>query len=85
VRSYAGSGSQSGDSAEDILCVFNFSQNPVAVKIRAEQFAGSALYDLFGGGEFPSFDPDGVVTLTLGTQNFYWLHIGTPGYVGSRP
>lgn len=84
VRSYAGSSTQFGDSPEDVLCVFNFSQNPVAVKIRAEQFAGSPLFDLFGGAEFPSFDEDGTVSLTLATQNFYWLHIGTPSYPISR-
>ncbi len=85
VRSYAGVGTQFGDSPEDVLCVFSFAHNPVAVSIRAEQFAGSALYDLFGGGEFPAFDDKGEVTLTLGTQSFYWLHVGSPGYAGGRP
>ncbi|MEK6344494.1 MAG: hypothetical protein V4737_11750, partial [Curtobacterium sp.] len=33
-------------------------------------------YDLFGGSVFPSFDEHGSVTLTLGTQSFYWLHVG---------
>jgi maltose alpha-D-glucosyltransferase / alpha-amylase len=84
VRSYAGSGTQFGDSAEDVLCVFSFAHNPVSVKIHAEQFAGSALYDLFGGGEFPPFGEDGYLTLTLGTQNFYWLHVGTPSNAGGR-
>jgi maltose alpha-D-glucosyltransferase/alpha-amylase len=85
VRSYSGSGTQFGDSAEDVLCVFSFAHNPIAVTIRAEQFAGSTLYDLFGGGEFPAFTEKGEITLTLGTQSFYWLHVGSPGPVGGRP
>jgi maltose alpha-D-glucosyltransferase/alpha-amylase len=88
VRSYPGSGTQFGDSAEDVLCVFSFSHNPVSVTIQADEFAGSALFDLFGGAEFPTINEDGSVTLTLATQSFYWLHIGTPGFtpghVGGR-
>ncbi|MEO7123961.1 MAG: maltose alpha-D-glucosyltransferase [Lacisediminihabitans sp.] len=84
VRSYAGSGTQFGDSSEDVLCVFSFAHNPVSATIKAEQFAGSALFDLFGGSEFPTFDDNGSLTLTLGTQSFYWLHIGTPGFAGGR-
>jgi maltose alpha-D-glucosyltransferase / alpha-amylase len=84
VWPYAGSQLPFGDAPEDVLCVFNFAQNPIAVTIRAEQFAGARLYDLFGGGEFPSFDADGAVTLTLGTQSFYWLHVGSTGIAGGR-
>jgi len=75
LREYEGSGSQFGDAAERILCVFSFSHNPVAVKIAVGE-PGSALYDLFGGGEFPTIGDDGTVTLTLATQSFYWLHVG---------
>ena len=75
VREYEGSGQQFGDAPERILCVFSFSHNPVAVKIAVGE-PGSALYDLFGGGEFPTIGDDGTVTLTLATQSFYWLHVG---------
>jgi maltose alpha-D-glucosyltransferase/alpha-amylase len=75
VRSYAGSGTHFGDLPEDVLCVFSFAHNPVAVTLEAPEFAGSRLYDLFGGGEFPTVAEDGRFSLTLGTQNFYWLHI----------
>ncbi len=85
IRHYDGSGTQFGDSAEDILCVFSFAHNPVAVTLMAEKFAGSHLYDLFGGGEFPTISEDGTLTLTLGTQSFYWLHVGTPNPAGGRP
>ncbi|MBX3091272.1 MAG: maltose alpha-D-glucosyltransferase [Cryobacterium sp.] len=77
VRSYRGSATQFGDSAEDVLCVFSFAHNPASVTIRAEQFANSSTFDLFGGSEFPTFSPEGTLQLTLGTQSFYWLHIGT--------
>ena len=85
VRSYPGSGTQFGDSAEDVLCVFSFAHNPISVTITAEQFAGSTLYDLFGGGEFPALSDDGTITLTLGTQSFYWLHVGSSSPAGGRP
>ncbi|BDI22693.1 maltose alpha-D-glucosyltransferase [Herbiconiux sp. L3-i23] len=80
VRSYAGSpgagvGQHVGDAAEDILCVFNFSHNPISVRITAPEHAGARLVDLFGGGEFPSIDAEGGVALTLGSQSFYWLKI----------
>jgi maltose alpha-D-glucosyltransferase/alpha-amylase len=77
VRSYAGSGSHFGDQPEDVLCVFSFAHNPVAVTLEAQEFAGSTLFDLFGGGEFPTVAEDGRFSLTLGTQSFYWLHVGT--------
>ncbi|MEY9850729.1 maltose alpha-D-glucosyltransferase/alpha-amylase [Leifsonia sp. EB41] len=75
VRTYEGSGTHFGDQPEDVLCVFSFAHNPVSVTLEAPEFAGSALYDLFGGAEFPTVAEDGRFTLTLGTQNFYWLHI----------
>jgi len=84
VRSYEGSGTQFGDSPEDVLCVFSFAHNPISVTIQAEPFAGSHLFDLFGGGEFPTVGDDGSITLTLATQSFYWLHVGSPGFVSAR-
>jgi maltose alpha-D-glucosyltransferase/alpha-amylase len=85
VREYAGSGrGQIGDAPESVLCVFSFSHNPVSVKIEAEEFAGAPLYDLFGGGEFPSIGEDGTVHLTMATQSFYWLHVGEQRYQPPR-
>jgi len=79
VREYEGSGHQFGDAPERILCVFSFSHNPASVSIEVGE-PGSALYDLFGGGEFPTIGDDGTVTLTLATQSFYWLHVGEVRY-----
>jgi len=84
VRSYAGSGTPFGDQPEDVLCVFNLSQNPIAATLTAPAHAGSSLHDLFGGSEFPAFDDEGRVTITLGTQSFYWLHIGSSAPVAHR-
>jgi maltose alpha-D-glucosyltransferase/alpha-amylase len=82
VREYPGSGNQFGDLPETVLCVFSFSHNPATVQIQAADFAGQPLRDLFGGGDFPVFDDEGRVTLTIGTQGFYWLHVGNGHYTG---
>jgi maltose alpha-D-glucosyltransferase/alpha-amylase len=79
LRSYAGSGSMSmGDHAEDVLCLFSFAHNPVSFTVTAPELAGRTLTDLFGGARFPSFDAEGKVTFTLGTQTFFWLKVGEP-------
>lgn len=85
VREYSGTATHLGDSPERILCVFSFAHNPVAARIMAPGLEGAALNDLFGGAPFPAVDADGSVTLTLGTQSFYWLHVGDshPSAVGS--
>ncbi len=76
VRHYEGGATQFGDSAETILCVFSFAHSPVAVDIDLSGFESSTTWDIFGGAEFPSVGADGALTLTIGTQGFYWLHIG---------
>ena len=76
VRDYEGSGSAHGDRPEQILCVFSFAHNPVSVTIDFDGWYGAPLRDLFGGADFPAVGDDGRLTLTLGTQAFYWLHIG---------
>ena len=76
IREYRGSGTHFGDQSERILCVYSFAHNPVAVRISLEEFVGVELWDLFGGGTFPTIGDDGQLTLTLATQSFYWLHVG---------
>jgi maltose alpha-D-glucosyltransferase/alpha-amylase len=70
---------------ETVLCVFSFAHNPASVEITAPEFAGLGLRDLFGGGDFPAFDANGTIRLTLGTQGFYWLHVGEGHFAGARP
>lgn len=84
VRSFSGESQRFGDSPENVLCVFSFAHNPVSVTIAAEEHGGAALFDLFGGAEFPSITENGTVTLTLATQSFYWLHVGTPTHASGR-
>jgi maltose alpha-D-glucosyltransferase/alpha-amylase len=78
VREYEGSGTQFGDAPERVLCVFSFSHNPVAVSIELTGDEGVTPFDLFGGGAFPAVGDDGILTLTLATQSFFWLHLGEP-------
>ncbi|MCX7521597.1 maltose alpha-D-glucosyltransferase [Microbacterium sp. STN6] len=75
VRHYEGSDNPMGDSREDVLCVFSFAHNPVSATIEIPEYAGLNTYDLFGGAQFPGIGDDGRLTLTLGTQSFFWLHI----------
>jgi len=84
VREYAGSGSSFGDQPERVLCVFSFAHNPVSVEIDMSDYKGDTLYDLFGGSQFPTVTDEGIVTLTLATQSFYWLHIGESHFTGGR-
>ena len=68
---------QFGDAPERILCVFSLRAQPGrGADRRSTASPERRLYDLFGGGDFPSVDEDGTLTLTLGTQSFYWLHLG---------
>jgi maltose alpha-D-glucosyltransferase / alpha-amylase len=76
VREYEGSGGPMGDRPERVLCVFSFAHNPTSATIDlGERDAGAGLYDLFGGAAFPTVDTQGSVTVTMGTQSFFWLHI----------
>ncbi|MBX9717689.1 MAG: maltose alpha-D-glucosyltransferase, partial [Microbacteriaceae bacterium] len=79
VREYEGTGTHLGDAPERILCVFSFAHNPVSARITASGLEGAELSDLFGGAPFPVVGADGSVTLTMGTQSFYWLHVGAGG------
>ena len=58
--------------------MFSFLHNPVSFTITAPDLANHTLTDLFGGSRFPSFDAEGKVTITLGTQSFYWLRVAQP-------
>jgi maltose alpha-D-glucosyltransferase/alpha-amylase len=78
LRSYQGGSTSIGDQPEDVLCLFSFAHNPVSFTVTAPELAGRTLTDLFGGARFPSFDEEGKVTFTLGTQTFFWLRVGDP-------
>jgi hypothetical protein len=40
-----------------------------------ESVPGKHLRDIFGGAVFPDISGKNTVTLTLGTQGFYWLAV----------
>jgi len=84
VREYEGSGTGFGDSPESVLCVFSFAHNPVSVEIVVHGYESATTFDLFGGARFPDIAEDGTITLTLGTQSFYWLHLGDAHFAGGR-
>jgi maltose alpha-D-glucosyltransferase/alpha-amylase len=76
VRHYDGDQTRFGDSPESVLCIFSFAHSPVSAEVQVTGFEGSTTFDLFGGAEFPAIGGDGTLTVTLGTQGFYWLHLG---------
>lgn len=84
VREYKGAGTQFGDSPESVLCVFSFGHNPVSAEIKVTGYEGATTFDLFGGSQFPDIGQDGTLSLTLGTQSFYWLHLGDAHFAGGR-
>ncbi|CAG7845613.1 Trehalose synthase/amylase TreS [Pseudoclavibacter triregionum] len=84
VRSYAGVSDSPVASAQDrpetILCAFSFAHQPATATIELPGYEGCRLFDLFGGQEFPRVGEDGKVTLTFGSQTFYWLFVADPEY-----
>ncbi|MDI2098158.1 maltose alpha-D-glucosyltransferase [Ruicaihuangia caeni] len=84
LREYEGSDSTPGDEPERILCVFSFVHNPVSVRITMPDEPGTPTFDLFGGARFPDVGEDGALSFTLGTQSFYWLHVGQPRFSAAR-
>ena len=75
VRQTSAGDCQPGERPETVLCVFSFAHNPTTVTISLpEGVEGQHITDMFGGAAFPSA-LDGALTLTLGSQGFYWLAI----------
>ena len=59
-----------------VLCANNLSSRPQASQIQLPQrYAGAAVSDLFGGSGFGQVGPDGVLTLTFGSRDFFWLEL----------
>ncbi len=65
--------------AETVLCLANMSGTPQACTIDLSDHSGRGLRDLFGGSGFPAVGEDGRLTVTLGSRDFFWLRIETPG------
>ena len=64
-----------GEAGEVILCVNNLSRTPQATRLRVPEWAGGRLDDVFGGSGFSAIPGDGVLPLTLGSRDFFWLTV----------
>ena len=76
VRTLSAEQCRPGETPQTLLCVFSFAHHPTTTTVSLEPgHAGAGLTDVFGGAAFPSVGQDGRVTLSLGTQGFYWLAV----------
>ena len=79
LRSYAGTGTpRSGTRRAGALRVQLLAQPDLVHDHGAGARRTARSTDLFGGSRFPTFDAEGRVTITLGTQSFYWLRVTLP-------
>ena len=61
-------------SAVAVLCVNNLSSRPQSTTLTLpEELWDWQTRDLFGGSGFPDIAPDGTITITLGSRDFFWL------------
>jgi len=76
VRTLGADQCRPGETPETVLCVFSFAHHPTTVTVSIpESVRGKQLRDIFGGAVFPDISGKNTVTLTLGTQGFYWLAV----------
>lgn len=76
VRTQSSEQCRPGESPQTMLCVFSFAHHPTTATITlGARHAGARLRDVFGGGSFPGVGENAQVTLTMGTQGFYWLAV----------
>ena len=64
-----------GEQPETVLCVNNLSSIPQGGRICLPGLGGHALTDLFGGTGFPAIGTDDELTITMGSRDFFWLHV----------
>ncbi len=70
-----GDGEVSGEEPETVLCVNNLSHVPQGARLELPDHAGATLSDLFGGTGFPPVTAGGVLELTTGSRDFFWLKV----------
>ncbi|MBI4941537.1 MAG: maltose alpha-D-glucosyltransferase [Actinobacteria bacterium] len=66
-----------GETPETVLCVNNLSGSPQGTRLSLPEHAGSVVTDIFGGTGFEAVPADGVLPVTLGSRDFFWLTLGT--------
>lgn len=65
--------------SETLLVVANLASTARATTLRLPAtLAGAGLRDVFGGAPFPGVRPDGTLSVTLGSRDFYWLAVTEP-------
>ncbi len=69
-----------GEMPETVLCVNNLSHSPQATRLWLPENAGDTIGDIFGGTGFEPVPAGGVLSVTLGSRDFFWLVL-TPGAV----
>jgi len=69
-------GEVSGEEPETVLCVNNLSHVPQGARLELPGHAGGSLDDLFGGAGFPPVSAGGVLEITMGSRDFFWLKLG---------
>jgi maltose alpha-D-glucosyltransferase/alpha-amylase len=75
-----------GEPGETLLCVNNLSSSPQATRLGLGALAGYGLEDLFGGTGFQAIPDDGVLPVTMGSRDFFWLRLApVPGPVPAGP
>jgi maltose alpha-D-glucosyltransferase / alpha-amylase len=67
-----------GEPGTTVLCVNNLSHAPQSTRIQLPGYAGSDLTDLFGGSGFERVGDNGVLSVTMGSRDFFWLQLGQP-------
>ncbi len=68
-----------GEVPETVLCVNNLSQTPQAARLQLPHHSSYGLADLFGGSGFNPVPADGVLPISLGTRDFFWLRLTADG------
>jgi maltose alpha-D-glucosyltransferase/alpha-amylase len=66
------------EEPETVLCINNLSSSPQATRVQMPDHAGSTVADLFGGTGFVAVGADGLLPVTLGSRDFFWLRVGPP-------
>jgi len=69
-----------GETPETVLCVNNLSHSPQATRLWLPEHAGDTIGDIFGGTGFEPVPAGGMLSVTLGSRDFFWLVL-TPGAV----
>jgi len=60
---------------ETLLCVANLATTPRSATVHVPHHGGRRTRDVFGSTRFPTIEPDGAITFTLGSRGFLWLEV----------